>query len=313
MATRYIVLIALFVHCALAALPPGYDGLSNDGKRDALWSLINARQYSGAYPTDNPGVLSMPQLFVPSFLAARFTTVSDELGDPGRQKLIHTYGATAKVEMRMFANSTYSGVFKANHNSKGLLRLSLAKFDPEAFTPGMALKLFVRNHPSLNIIAMFSLDGQGTNRNFLQNPFWNVIAGPSSLALKILAKAFALSLHLLPGDSTWDRPEKEENLPLYEHACIDSDGNVPAAIRAPYRITFTPNRDLGWSASTPNDFRTHLAQIPVGSVLQTISVQRDVNAHEEIIGQVVTESTFVATPYNDEQLYFQHHAKRWRP
>jgi hypothetical protein len=307
---RAVALVSVLAVVAQAALPGNYDSLTAAQKTEVLWQQASAAPYA-SLPNENPGVLSMASMFLPTFLVGSFTAATDEFGPADRTKLIHTYGAVAKVRFEMNPDSPFTGIFKSG--GVGLARLSLAKYDLNAFTPGMALKVLIDGpNPSLNIISMFSLDGQGNNKNFFENNFWNIINGPTSLPLKLLAKAFALSLRLIPGGES-ERPISEENLPLQKHAEIESNGNVETRPRAPYGIVFKPNKAIGWSSQTPFDFRTHLADVPVGSPLYTIAVRGTPDGPEQTIGQLVADSQFVASQYGDSELFFQHHGRRWKP
>lgn len=211
----------------------------------------------------------------------------------------------------IFPNSTYSGIFKAGTSAPALIRLSLAKQDSPDFIPALALKVFIDGQDSRNIIAMFSQDGQGRNKNFFANKFQNIAAPPTGTFGKLLAKALALALLLLsPG--TDFRPLDENNLPLYEHASVTSQGIYPSKVVAPYLISFTPNPSLGYNSKENKDFRRKLGEIPGGTLLYTVAVRRDMNATEEIVGRVVTEGQFVASKYGDTSLFFQHHRLPWK-
>jgi len=310
--SRFILLACLLcIPLASANLPQDWQSRTAQEKHDQILPHINNSPYEYPnYPKSNPSVFSMGSLFSSSFLVKSFTQVTDE--QEKRQKLIHTYGTVASIEMRINDASTYTGIFKAGHVSKGLARLSLAKYDMNEFTPGGAFKFFVDGKPSLNIIAMFSLDGQAKNRNFFANTFWNVITGPSSIPLKLLARAFASAIALIPG-TDFDRPVAETNLPLYEAASVDSQGIVASAVVAPYRIGFIPNPTLSYDSNTNIDFRYHLGNVVPGTKLYTVSVTRFAGEPEQVIGEVVATGHFVASPYGDEELFFQHHPKRWRP
>lgn len=131
------------------------------------------------------------------------------------------FAAVAPARLNINSNSTFTGIFKAGSSSPAIIRLSVAKQDPDHFLPGLALKVLIDGKASQNIIAMFSLDGQGKDKNFFANTFWNIIDDPTGFAEKLLAKAFRLALQLLPGGEE-SRPKSETNLPLVEHASVDN-------------------------------------------------------------------------------------------
>jgi hypothetical protein len=137
------------------------------------------------------------------------------------------------------------------------------------------------------------------------------VAESTSWALRLLAKAFTSAFEYLPGTDN-DKPESAENLGLYEEASVTAQGEVVTDVKAPYVVIFTPNQAAGWSPSSTADFRVNLNAIPQGSLLYTVSVQRTATAPEEVIGQLVTTSGFVASAYEDGTLFFQHASKRWQ-
>ena len=226
-----------------------------------------------------------------------------------RQKLIHVYGSAAKVSLNIFGNSTYSGLFKTG--GVGIARLSLAKQDYTNFTPGMALKMLVDGERSQNFQVMYSVDGQGTNKNFFANKFSNIIPSPQSFTLKLLGKAFEAAIERLPGTAQ-DKPESINNLGLYEQASVTNDGKPVAEVVAPYAVEFVPNPRAGWDPTNGRDVRINLDGIATGTTLYTVVAKRSPTAEGEVIGQLVTEGPFVASPYEDQTLFFQHASKRWR-
>jgi hypothetical protein len=300
-----IFTIAALVALAFADLPPNYQNLTAGQKQDILWSKI----LENPYPDDKlpNGNLSPVQLLMPSYDEKSFTHDGDEM-IPGRTKLIHTYGSAGKVELQIFPNSSYTGLFKAGSTNIGIARLSLALQDDNNFTPGMAVKILINGKPSINLIAMFSVNGQGKNKNFFEKVFTNYIPPAQGIVLKALAIAFREAIRMLPGDQC-DKPLDEGKLPLYTPASVDSNGTVNANPKAPSVINFHPNPAIAWDPNTKNDVRINLANVPVGSVLYTVAVKLQENSPEEVIGQLVLRSKFVASEYEDKNLYFQHSSK----
>ncbi|OWA54103.1 hypothetical protein BV898_18520 [Hypsibius exemplaris] len=292
-----------------AKLPDGYQGLPATQKQEILWEQISGSPYPmDNLPTVMPGTFAMANLLRSEYDKVSFTQVSDEM-PTGRTKLIHVYGSTAQVELKIFDNSTYTGIFKSG--GIGLARLSLAKEDYENYTPGMGLKILIDGQQSQNLQVMWSVDGQGTNKNFFHNTFSNIIPPPQSFALKVLSKAFDGAIEMLPG-TTQDRPESNHNLPLYEQASVTRDGQPVEKVVAPYQVNFIPNPAAGWDPANTQDVRVNLNAIPEGTVLYTLTAKRTSTATEEVIGQLITKSPFVASAYEDATLFFQHAAKRWR-
>ncbi|OWA54102.1 hypothetical protein BV898_18519 [Hypsibius exemplaris] len=292
-----------------AVLPVGYQGLSAQQKQRLLWDQISASPYPmTSLPTAMPGMSAMADLFQPIFNTVSFTEASDEMPD-GRVKLIHVYGSTVQVELKIFASSTYTGVFKSG--GIGLARLSLAKEDYQEYTPGMGLKILIDGQRSQNFQVMWSVDGQGTNKNFFHHTFTNIIPPAQSFTLRMISAAFTKAIALLPG-SPEDHPESDINLGLYEQASVTSDGQTVEDVKAPYQVNFIPNPRAGWDSANSRDVRVNLNDIPQGTVLYTVTAKRTATAPEHVIGQLVTTSPFVASAYQDEKLFFQHAGKRWR-
>lgn len=248
----------------------------------------------------------MLNVMVPTYLTKAFTHVSDEM-ITGRKKLIHPYGAAAKANFIIHDNSPYTGIFRPGQRP-AVIRPSLAAVNEKNFIPGTAVKVLLDGRPSANMFALYSLDGQGENFNYFANTFTTTIPDPSSFALSVLSKAFALALYALPGGAS-ERPDNEGNSPVYEYAQINEHA---AAVYAPYKISYIPNPALGWDPADKTDFRIKLAELPVGTKLWDIAAHRTKDSEAVLIGEVVLQSQLVASPYQDETLYFQHPSRRWK-
>jgi hypothetical protein len=116
----------------------------------------------------------------------------------GRTKYIHSVGNTAQVEFVATADTPYTGLFKGADSA--VIRLSCAKqpdFTKTAakdaydnFTPGFGLKFLVDGLPSVNLVAMFGVNGVDT-WNFFGRDFSNHIPGASGAALLAVANKFS--------------------------------------------------------------------------------------------------------------------------
>jgi hypothetical protein len=301
-------LVALSViQISQTALPPNYQSLSAQQKQDAIWAEVVKNPYPlNALPTESASIFSLISILIPSYLTQAFTWVSDEMIQ-GRQKLIHTYGTAAKISFNIDSRSIYTGIFRPG-NYSGIIRSSVGAIDPTNFIPGVAVKVLLDGQPSANMFTLFSLDGQKENFNYFANSFVTTIPDPQSLPLKILSRVFALGLLALPGGAS-ERPESENNSPVYQHAQINEH---PAAVYAPYKVTYIPNPALGWDPADRTDFRAKLAEVPAGVKLWDIAVRRTKTSADEVIGEVILQSEFVASPYQDQTLYFQHPSRRWK-
>jgi hypothetical protein len=212
----------------------------------------------------------------------------------GRAKIIHPLGVTAPVVWRPSANA-YTGIFQTG--GVGLARLSLAG-DPDVlgFTPGMGLKILVDGRPSVNLQVMYSLDGQGENKNFFQNTFSNNIPAPKSLLLKPLAFLFSL----VKNPPTY--------LPVVHFASVTDKGLRIESPLAPYSLHFRPHADVAnlFPSKSDQDFRNQLATLQAGTVLYEIWAKRTKSAKATFIGELELADAFVASQYQDQQLFFQH-------
>lgn len=107
------------------------------------------------------------------------------------------------------------------------------------------------------------------------------------------------------------RPESERKLPLWEAARVEADGSeVPEQdAAAPYEIVFVPAPEATrqFEAVSKKDMRLALAEsIPEGTVLYAVQVREDADSELTLLGELVTESEFVASEYGDKRLFFQH-------
>ena len=169
---------------AEAQLPRDYQSKTASQKQEILFKQASQSPYSkkSILSKKGPSVLSMLKLFSTTYLAKSFTNPNDEF-EKTKVKLIHTYGAVAKVKFNVTKNTKYTGILESG--ALGIIRFSLAKVGLP-YSPGLAIKFLVDGEKSQNLFAMFSLEGQGSNYNFFANNFETEIADPTSSALKFL-------------------------------------------------------------------------------------------------------------------------------
>lgn len=80
-----------------------------------------------------------------------------------RVKSLHAKGVVGSVEWVSYENHEYTGLFKGAEY--GVVRLSDAMFlfddieDNQMFSPSAAIKFFVSEHQSMNIMSQVSFDG----------------------------------------------------------------------------------------------------------------------------------------------------------
>ncbi|KAK9839831.1 hypothetical protein WJX81_004890 [Elliptochloris bilobata] len=290
-----------------------YQKLNADAKRKLLWSNIDGSAYADeALPMSDPSLLATLPLVWPPYLKKTFLNGGDEL-EPGRIKVIHTYGSTAKVALQFAPTAggaaRYTGVYGSD--CSGLARISMARLAFDSFTPGMALKVLVNGRPSINMVAMYSLDGQGKDRNLFSNTWSHFLAKPASFPLKVVGAAFHMALPLISSERS-GRPLDEEHMPLLEGAQVGPDGAPVNVVRAPHQLLYKPTPEVTrlYAPHMAADIRVALRKIPAGTVLWEVWAKPSEAAPEERIGRIVTESEFVTSKYGDEKLYFQHQRHR---
>ena len=307
---HFIAALLVLSTTASASLPEGYEDLSAAEKCTILLHNVQDNPYT-ELPTAANGPLSMLKLFSPKYLLSTFTHVSDELPQ-GRKKLIHTYGATAAVEMRINEGSPYTGIFASG--ARGFARLSLASTDANQFTPGMGLKFPLSGRDSVNMVVMPSLDGQGTDLNAFRSSYASTIPAPTRLNFltRRLLVAFQNTVLKLKA-SFHSGPVSERNLPVAGGALYTVDGSEVANPVIPEEFIYEPSAALTASldqwiaANQGRDFREGLAAVVTeGTVLGRVLLKGNEGTEAQAVGELIARSSFIASPYQDERLFFRH-------
>lgn len=267
-------------------------------KRLLLWQEIEKSQYDLENPPSvpSPGIAFL-KLLLPPYLKKTFDYNSDLL-PLGREKLIHAAGSVAKISFvpidRSVADLGYTGIYKSG--AIGLARFSLAIPDKNgaSYTPGIALKFLIDGRESKNIFAMFSLDGQGQNRNPFAHDLTTKINGPSSFILKILSKSFELAKG---SDPTILRVDHLADFTARGEKIIDSKGPKSLILKSIQKDIIPEN--------STDDFRIQLNQLkPFETPLFTVYAQ--VENEEIAIGFISLDSKFIPSAFGDKNLFFQH-------
>jgi hypothetical protein len=281
-----------------------YQALDAEGKLDYLWTQVTGTEYRHGLPTDGSNPVEQLLALAPAFLRVTFLNESDFM-PVGRQKVIHTFGVVAQTDIEILPNSKYTGVLKSGAAS--VTRMSLASLTG-SFSPGIAVKALVDGQPSINFLANFSLDGQGSDRNFFRNALCTQIPEPRGWILKQGARAFRHALTTFA-----DAPDSELRLPLAEAASMRRDGSREKYPVIPEVLCFEPTEAMrAWHvAHAEDDFREELLRLPAGTELYTIRAQRPHSAWETI-GSLRLRSAPVASQFGDQELFFQHQRNRVR-
>lgn len=281
-------------------------------KADSMWNdRIVPSRYDQLPALTSPGIFDLFKLASSSFSVKALTTQGDEL-EEGRRKLIHAFGAQARLRLVISpeAAGSYTGIFRSGAPCM-IGRFSLAT-KPTATTsiPGLALKIFIDgDQPSINLHLMHSLDGQA-GQNYFAQTFSNILPPPEGFAGRLIASLFARSAVLFGA-----KDPNPGRLTLEHLAGTLPNGHRIPALKAPYQLLLKPTPQahaLIQDASAKGDFRLKLAELPVGQVLYDIYTldEGDPTENAKFLGQLILASQVVPSRYGDENLYFQHHMER---
>ena len=281
---------------AIPASDPRFQSLPAAQKRAILWREVTATPYQQLPELGSEGLgggtngferlTSVLGIFRLGFLEKAFATESDVR--PPREKLFHPFGTVAQVAFEPLPGSPYTGVFASG--ATGLARLSLAT-DDKSYTPGIGLKLLVDGAPSLNVHAIPSLEPQASHDFFGGAPT-NVIPEPKGLMLRFLNFVASLVANPL-------------KRPVDHLAAVDQSGKAVAAPRSPSQIRFEPAA-VHFDPSSKDDFRTQLAGVPPGTVIYRVFGSDQDGGPMIPIGELRTQSPFVASSFGDHELHLQH-------
>lgn len=295
-----IILVTLNCNMLNAALPDGFQIMSASSKQDYLFEQVSRKPYSSKQilQQKNPCILAMMKLFSTKHLAQTFTNPSDEFLKK-RVKLIHTFGGVAKINFRVTHETNYTGILKTG--ALGIIRLSLAKLG-KPNTPGMAMKFLVDGQKSQNMFAMFSLDGQGKNHNFFANDFESKIPTPKTFMPKLLASKFTKALKTLGSDVPDPTLQTAR-----EMAVFTRDGDIIEDSQAPFSLVFKPTADTEMRESEANLLiRLQHQKYQAGLVLYDVFTRDKQDGELLPLGVIELESSFIASAYGDNTLFFQH-------
>ena len=281
-------------------------------KADAMWNdKILSSRYEQLPALTSPGIFDLLTLVTGSFSAKALTTQGDEL-EPGRRKLIHAFGAEARLRLVISPGAAggYSGIF-ASGAPCVIGRFSLAgKPSADSSIPGLALKIFIDgDQPSLNLHLMHSVDDQA-GHNYFARTFSNILPPANALAKRVLSAGFERSaVQFGAKDSNPGR------LTLEHLATAQADGRRITSPNTPHQLLFQPTaqaRALMQGAGARDDFRLKLAGLPVGQAVYDIYMLAAGDATDNAIplGQLVLAAPVVSSRYGDERLYFQHNMAR---
>jgi hypothetical protein len=266
-------------------------------KLELLWAKVSADPYPpGKLPSKVPSPWGRRKLFSVPYNRVSFDHATDELPE-GRDKLVHAHGVVAKVRV-VLRDSPYTGV--AGGGGAGLLRASDA-VGGGTFAPSVAIKFLVDGRPSLNYLALPSAYRDPRDLDFMTSVYSNSAPPPKKIDNKLIVGAFQRTADALGGKRLYGI-----YLPLHHLAQRELDGRAVADAKVPDRIELHPTTAARAAASSGGDWRDVLAKLPVGLTLFEVRAAPKLDVEATPIGELTLESSFVASRYGDEQLFFQH-------
>lgn len=321
---RRASLLPPLVASALCLAAAGAPAAAQEGhgpaaaQQEALWTRAAAEPYATLPKVGSAGfqhtVRDTKAAFDKGHLRRSFDL--DQDARPERTKTFHPFGAVAKVVFEPHQGVAgvigrlpdgtevpaephpYTGLFRSG--AVGLVRLSLAD-DEDPYIPGVALKLLVDGAPSANVLAIPSFNGQESRDFFLRSPT-NVLPGTSDLTgfLQKLTLGFFIRIQrrAVPHPLI---------LSVDRLAATERSGARVEAPRAPFQLELRP-AEAHFPADAQGDFRALLAaHVPAGTVIYRLFGRDEGSSTWWYLGQVRTQSPFVASAYGDRELHFVHH------
>ena len=281
-------------------------------KADSIWNdKILPSRYIKLPPLTEIGFFDLSKLADTRFSIKALTSSSDEL-EEGRRKLVHAFGAEARLKLVIFpeAKDRYSGIFQSGSECI-IARFSVAN-KPTAKTsvPALALKFFIdKEHPSVNLHLMHSVDGQD-GHNFFAQPFSNILPPANSFATRLLDRFFSeVAVEFGAKDPNPGR------LTLEHLANTQTNGESVSFPITPHQLIIKPAEAaqiLMQFSTIEDDFRARLNSLPVGEVIYDVYTRSENEPTENLkpLGQLLLTSPVVSSRYGDEKLYFQHNMEK---
>lgn len=283
----------------MSNLPDDYQALSGADKLELLWERVSADPYTDdRLPMSAPGVFSRLKLFSVGYNRGSFEHASDELA-AGRHKIIHAFGTCAVVRWEFTEEHPYTGIFATG--GRALLRISDAT-GGKIFAPSLAFKFMVDGQPSQNVMANQAHYGPARDFDVFNRYYANSLPAPRKLDTKLVDRSFQKTANALGGKRLYS-----VYLPLHDSAGQNLDGSTVATPVVPDRVELHPTGDVHLTSALKPDWRIELRELPADTVLFELRIAASIDDQAEPYGRVVLERPFVASPYGDEQLFFQHH------
>jgi hypothetical protein len=293
---------------APASIPQNYESLMGCEKQDVLWDKIQSSVYK---ELPDYKKLGLPQVVGMAMQALKLKgNLHSDFSPEGWKKYLHRRAAVAKVKI-LPVSSKYTGIFQGADCA--LLRLSLTykTAGSKPVAPGLALKVLRDKVPSANVSALVSLDGQGKNFNFFNNPMSNIVPTGKDIGQKLVHGIFSRT------------SKYPEELVIKHMAEINSLGERMLEVSTPRQLFFVPAKSVKSFSSNEHDVRDDFLSIPEGTVIYHLFALSEKyknfdysNYTPEMVAKFVTESEhiadiistseFAASEFGDDGIFFRH-------
>lgn len=270
-----------------------------------LWSEIETSPYEALPPIESARIMDNLKLLCPNFNNQAFVHRGDTL-EKDRLKLLHSFGTNVRIAFEASRESVFSGIFSSGAEY-GILRLSLAVPPKKGIiVPGIAIKLFVDNHESLNILAIYSLEGQ-KEANLFTHPFSTMVDPPrwNDPIGKIVNFTFGRGLR----EAGFSSISSTTALSNYHLASISADGIKMMSSAPPFKLVFKATLEAQQLLGNLKDgalFREALEGRGMGTTLFEVYGTIGPEGQEFYIGTIKATSNFTASSFADKQLFFRH-------
>jgi hypothetical protein len=314
---KKVLLFTLLLSYALGAMDFVAD--IAQAKQEHDWYKIQSSAYHDSLMPHSSAFTKL-KLLSPEFCSLSFTYEGDTLPE-GRRKLIHECGTSIKIAFEASKENEYSGIFESGA-SFGILRLSLAlkqEVAEQSFwhslgfekkdncIPGIALKFYIDYKPSLNIVAMPSLDGQ-EEANLFSYIFTTALCpAEKSIRNNIVSCVFKSALEVA------GQPHGDIHALACDHlARVHSNGKKVHDYNAPYELLFIPTKSakaLFNHAKMSDDFREVLENRGNNLILFNVHARKSKDDPCcNFIGTIKATSNFIASAHGDNTFFKHYHA-----
>ncbi len=330
---RHIFVLGVFSSVCFA-LPPLYQEKAALEKQGILWREILSSEYD-----------VLPDVDIDSFItqalsALEGATKRDKLRETfewaedtmpaDKGKFIHAYGTVFKLEYRAAKEAADLGIL-GEKSVPVIGRLSLAAPEAGGFTPGAAFK-FLRTgktglrRPSVNIVVMHSLEGQGDDDFFFRHDFSSDLPPVQKPAIsKDLDAILDLNvrgvfdrlvgnrkgevskyLFLKMFESKFAKVHgTPRHLPIDPFLVTTSElKEAPLHHRKVDKLVFraSPEAKAAYLTSRHGDYRLKLSDLPANIRLYDVY-----DGQGALLGSLYIAAKAVASGFGDDELFFQHH------